>query len=207
MTYKNIEYNDEEPSEIESMRTENAALRAEVEKLKRVTHISIPTETMEQWCASEIRLATTKLRVKLTITQLEAKRLREALEYKHDAVESLMSWCVKNVNKWDFPQYDNLSYANTKMAEAISSPTSTEALDAYVAEKVKELQDELSAAYKSIDDNWTSHQKIVEANRQRDLAVSALKTCLPVYKSGLKCYYPNDQKIHEALTAVKESEV
>lgn len=32
-------------------------------------------------------------------------------------VELLMQWCVKNVNKWDFPQYDALSRSLDKFKE------------------------------------------------------------------------------------------
>ena len=53
--------------------------------------------------------------------ELEVTRLREALEVKHDSVESLMSWCVKNVDKGSFPEYDYLGYAVKKMKEVMST--------------------------------------------------------------------------------------
>ena len=72
------------------------------------------------------------------IAELEAEvmRLREALEVKHDSVESLMSWCVKNVDKWDFPQYDYLHYAVEKMKEALSTPFTPTVLNELI-EKVE----------------------------------------------------------------------
>lgn len=74
------------------------------------------------------------------IAELEAEvmRLREALEVKHDSVESLMPWCVKNVDKWDFPQYYYLHYAVEKMKEALSTPFTPTALNELI-EKVEKM--------------------------------------------------------------------
>ena len=49
-----------------------------------------------------------------------AEKVAEALEYKHDSVEALMEWCVKHIKKWDFPQYDNVSFAIEKTDKALS---------------------------------------------------------------------------------------
>lgn len=65
--------------------------------------------------------------------------------------------------------------------EALSQPTSTEALDTYVAEKVKESDldtDGLHIAY--LHGKADRDQKITTLTRQRDLAVEALKTAYEV---------------------------
>lgn len=51
--------------------------------------------------------------------------LLEALEEETDAVQRLMNWCVKNVDKWDFPQYDNLSCWIEKRKEIVASVKGT----------------------------------------------------------------------------------
>ena len=68
----------------------------------------------------------------------EVMRLREALEVKHDSVESLMSWCVKNVDKWNFSEYDYLRYAVKKMKEVLSTPFTPTALPELI-EKVEKM--------------------------------------------------------------------
>ena len=70
--------------------------------------------------------------------EAEVMRLREALEVKHDSVESLMSWCVKNVDKWDFSEYDYLGYTVKKMKEALSIPFTPTALNELI-EKVEKM--------------------------------------------------------------------
>jgi hypothetical protein len=55
-------------------------------------------------------------------TQQEAMtKAREALEIERDSIKALMDWCVKNVNKWDFPQFDNLAYSIDKKNEALAA--------------------------------------------------------------------------------------
>ena len=78
------------------------------------------------------------LETELAALEAEVVRLREALEVKHDSVESLMSWCVKNVDKWGFKEYDYLRYAVKKMKEALSSPLTTTALNELI-EKVEKM--------------------------------------------------------------------
>ena len=102
------------------------------------------------------------------IAELEAEvmRLREALEVKHDSVEALMAWCVKNVDKWDFPQYDYLHYAVKKMKEALFTPFSPTALNELI-EKVEKRTIErcigrvqgfhyLSANFKALEEELQS---------------------------------------------------
>ena len=62
----------------------------------------------------------------------------------------------------------------TQIEEALSQPTSTEALDAYGAEKVKELSDEHRRA------TLIRYEQTAEIIRQRDLAVDVLKTAYEV---------------------------
>ena len=82
--------------------------------------------------------------------ELEVARLREALEVKHDSVESLVSWCVKNVDKWNFSEYDYLRYAVKKMKEALSTPFTPTTLNALI-EKVERRTIERCASF--VDDS------------------------------------------------------
>lgn len=59
--------------------------------------------------------------------------------------------------------------------EAISTPASTEALDAYVAEKVKEATATQKEYYEGVFQDGS--KQIAKAFRQRDLAIQALKSC------------------------------
>ena len=49
------------------------------------------------------------------------EKAQTALELESDAIEALMRWCVKNVDRWDFPQYDSLSYAVEKRRDALAT--------------------------------------------------------------------------------------
>lgn len=250
MTYKNIEYNDEEPSEIESMRTENASLRAEIAQTEfrnerlvsdyasiqeelstirriHVQNIAIKDAEIARWKtvpmkyrrmefnaqlqeenaslkervvtleklqgvalieslraeAAERRVDHMKLveenhelRQQLSASQLEAKRLRDTLQKIAGHPEEMP------------PFYWWQIYARN----ALSSPTSTEALDAYVAEiqafgnTAKYLLSELLAVLHGDgghhEDKVGTVQAVEDAMQvfykriqQRDLAVSAMK--------------------------------
>ena len=116
------------------------------------------------------------------IAELESEvmRLREALEVKHDSVESLMSWCVRNVDKWDFPQYDYLHYAVEKMKEALSTPFTPTALPELI-EKVEKIWREKCAS--RLDSEWNGDADTYEyseacnecAERIRALPVGQIK--------------------------------
>lgn len=56
------------------------------------------------------------------VDELEQQRdeLLAALDGEADAVQFLLNWCVKNINKWDFPQYDNVCYWIEKRKAALA---------------------------------------------------------------------------------------
>ena len=83
--------------------------------------------------------------------------LREVLEYKHDAVESLMNWCVKNVNKWDFPQWDTLSNAGDVMHNALATPDDDTALRKLVAKHIR-----------TMGEWYGKHEIVIYANKIED---------------------------------------
>ena len=151
MTYKNIEYNDEEPSEIESMRTENAALRAEVELLRE------DKRNLYQSYEQQRR--------QLAASQLEAKQLRgKFLELPTLSISDQPEWEMSESNPvvWGM-------FLDRYCEESASSPTSTDALDAYVAEKIKEKVEEHRRA------TLLRYEQTVEIIQQRDLAIDALE--------------------------------
>lgn len=230
--------------EIRELQAENAALKesirwkdieisalkeqvAEVERLKadKATAVEKMHESANQFVEfmhgphSQVATERDELRQQLAISQLEAKRLREALEeFVNGADECLDDggWAAMVVSMEAYHICD----------EAISSPTSTEALDAYVAEKVKELQNELerermrlaacgTAAlgyfegccdeYKSasLDDTLRLYAKAEQITRQRDLAVSAIENL--VKQKGRHNTEIAYKKLVEALADIKES--
>lgn len=167
-----------------------------------------------------------QLRQQLAASQLEAKRLREALEeFVNGADECLDDggWAAMVVSMEAYHICD----------EALSSPTSTDALDAYVAEKVKEAT---KALVRAIDEHMVvNHQgvfnfgddpkealnkiacfeqelgayfakeQLAKLTRQRDLAVSAIENL--VKQKGRHNTEIAYKKLVEALAAIKESEV
>ena len=64
---------------IEQLRERVRELEEENARLKKVTYVSLPTNTMEQWVASEIRKATSRIKEQLAAEQLNNKLLRDAL--------------------------------------------------------------------------------------------------------------------------------
>ena len=68
---------------IEQLTARVRELEEENARLKKVTHISIPTNTMEQWVASEIRKATSRIKEQLTKQRDLAV---EALEWAADVL-------------------------------------------------------------------------------------------------------------------------
>lgn len=100
-----------------------------------------------------------ELRAQLAAEQLNNKRLREALKM----VTNKVCWSV-------FTDSEEM-----QIEEALAQPSDTSALDAYVAEKVKEA---------GKFDIWKTnpYTKVLETSikqltRQRDLAIDALKSC------------------------------
>lgn len=211
---------------VETLQAENAALRAEVERLKAVIESNIDEginkimlmsdeqisalagfegrstedqETIARQCfeIAERRVDHMKLveenhelRQQLAASQIEAKRMRDELDI-------LTQRCSSD-------EFTNVrSEFITDARKALSSPTSTDALDAYVAEKVKEetgectalndrlakLLAETAVALKGEEAALTRHSwhdlpvitlakmvEISELTRHRDLAVSELET-------------------------------
>lgn len=143
----------------------NAQLQFEIAE-QRVDHMKLVEENHE-------------LRQQLAASQIEAKRLRDTMQKiaGHPEETPPFYW-------WQI-------YARN----ALSSPASTEVLDAYVAEKVKENS-------KSIDEFYVKavgFGEIVEKlTQQRDLAVSALE----YHQSQTR---PIENTMN-ALAAIKESE-
>ncbi len=110
---------------------ELAAARAEIERLKTqpVTFPAMLDDERAKYIAREVNYED-----QLAARDLVIQQMRVAIEYKHDSVKALLEWCVKNVKKWDFPQYDYVAFAIKKTAKALTLQPSQEALDAYVAE-------------------------------------------------------------------------
>ena len=112
------------------------------------------------------KLAFAQLQEKLAASQLRAEQLREALE-KIGEVASPYRDGVK------------FNYIADISQEALAITTDTSALDAYVAEKVKEKTDALH--YRMEHCYSIDHVKIQceldKITKQRDLAVEALENC------------------------------
>jgi hypothetical protein len=103
---------------------ELTALRAKVQELEQ--SCTYWNELDNERCAQLL-----EKEQQLAASQLSEQRLREAL-----------TWAVSNAEVIrDFPKDDVVKYASKTIgvcSDALATPTSTEALDAYVAEKVKE---------------------------------------------------------------------
>ena len=115
-----------------------------------------------------------ELRTQLAAEQLNNKMLREALEFLNARIVTMDLGGV--------------------VERALSLPHSTSALDAYVAEKVKEYGDEARRQM----------QHATKAVWQRDLAVEALEKA----REEMACANFNSaaERIDHALHAIKESE-
>lgn len=185
MSNKTTRYGHKSDSQIiDSLRAENAALRAEVDLLREDKRNLY--QSYEQQ------------RQQLATSQLEVERLREAI-FDMAGEAPAYSWKV------------------AKKIEALSPPTSTDALDAYVAEKVQDKYRTLRP-YNGRAMSAQEHDEAVEElTRQRDLAVSAATKArngaqqaamvcskhLDVYRALLNMIDVTD----DALAAIKESEV
>lgn len=120
-------------------------------------------------------------RKQLAASQLQVKNLREAL--------ATIQWRIGN---------KEYAHAAMLVSEALALPRDTSALDASVAEKVKEAT-ELSESISNM--HMLSLEKISTLTRQRDLAVEALLRCGRA-ESKDEC----GLIIDEALSTIKESE-
>jgi hypothetical protein len=126
---------------------------------------------------------------KLAAEQLNNKLLR-------DAIGCLIRLC-EMISAPDGPVFDLAK-------KAIATPISTEALDKYVAEKVKEIIESHAPEGRNVTNaqHVEMRHKFVEQiatlTRQRDLAVEALMKCR--YRSLV------DKVVDDTLEAIKESE-
>ena len=116
----------------------NANLRAEIEQLKTIHNQTAKDGVAGFNAAIEHNVV---LRQQLTISQLEAKRLQEALDVAMENLRPHGDNCFVS----DHYEGDPGNRCNCGrdgvinfLIDTLSSPPSTEALDAYVAEKVKE---------------------------------------------------------------------
>ena len=130
-----------------------------------------------------------ELQKQLAAEQLNNKLLRDALQAyidEHEECQDADDWMAMMCSM----------EAHHAADEALSTLASTEALDKYVAEKVKEA---------GKFDGWKTnpYTKVLETSikqltKQRDLAVEALKKCR--HRSLV------DKVVDDALEAIKESE-
>ena len=158
----------------------------ELEEEKRIAELIVELEHIREqknllWF--EFSIATQQLAAE----QLNNKLLREALEFLDSRIVTMDLGGV--------------------VERALSHPASTEALDEYVAEKVKEA---------GKFDMWKTnpYTKVLETSieqltKQRDLAVEALeKIAAPVRGDGTynRCREACEILARETLSAIKESE-
>ena len=178
-----------------------AELEAEVERLKRTNSSYANLTKAQESQLSNLRQrlyqlkgadsaidserqANCELTEQLAAEQLNNKLLRKALE------------AVIKVH----------GYESGIPVEAVSTPASTEALDKYVAEKVKEA---LTMQQNIIDGMAEQIDQIATLTRQRDLAVDALeKIAAPVRVDGTynRCREACEILARETLSAIKETE-
>lgn len=118
--------------------------------------------------ARRIDEAMLELSQQLAAEQLNNKLLRDALQSyidEHEECQDADDWMVMMCSM----------EAHHAANEALSIPASTEALDKYVAEKVKEATATQKEYYEGVFQDGS--KQIAKAFRQRDLAVEALKSC------------------------------
>ena len=135
------------------------------------------------------KMAFTQLKGQLAAEQLNNKLLREALEFLDSRIVTMDLGGV--------------------VERALSHPASTEALDKYVAEKVKEatlpVTDELQKTRLQMITDFgqyqEAHEQVATLTRQRDLAVEALRVAAEQIR---KCDYTPARST--LLVAIKESE-
>lgn len=75
-----------------------------------------------------------------TALAIQVEQMLGALEEETEAVQRLMDWCVKNVKKWDFPQYDSLDYWIEKRKaahKALSTAPASEIIAAHDAKVIE----------------------------------------------------------------------
>jgi hypothetical protein len=153
------------------------------------------------------------LKKQLAASQLHAEQLRMALE---SCYEKMKQMCLNG--EWYAPDKAiDLAYT------ALALPRDTSALDAYVAEKVKEYQERLADALAILGADsqieaeavMLNYKKQVSTlNRQRDLAVEAIRHCIAAMGSVTDVKKAMDwPQLHnaqmlslQALDAIKESE-
>jgi hypothetical protein len=160
----------------------------ELEEEKRIAELIVELEHIREqknllWF--EFSIATQQLAAE----QLNNKLLREALEFLNARIVTMDLGGV--------------------VERALSHPASTEALDEYVAEKVKEatlpVADELQKTrITDFGQYQESHEQVATLTRQRDLAVEALKEIMEY--AGIIEERCDSIATDKARAAIKESE-
>lgn len=145
---------------------------------------------------SELATERDELRTQLAASQAYAEQLREAAKMAVEMIET-------NAHE--------RRHVRWKLNDALANPISTEALDAYVAEKVKEIIESHAPEGRNVTNaqHVEMRHKFVEQiatlTRQRDLAVYGLNEA-EVYMTYCKPIEAM-REIRKALSAIKESEV
>ena len=101
-------------AEIKAMKAEIAALTAQLASFARGVKISIPTDTMEQEFQKHYRRGVASQAASLAALHQDKKDVLEALEV-------IMDWQVKNVDKWHNSAYDKAAKVVAAVAKEASS--------------------------------------------------------------------------------------
>ena len=59
----------------------------------------------------------------LTRAEAVIEKCAYSLEFEKDSTTFLMEWCVKNINRWSFPAFDNLHAAISRRQETLAAIT------------------------------------------------------------------------------------
>lgn len=214
---------------VNKLQAKNAELTAENATLQEQVDLQIPKLAFEQLTAEVERLKKAVIDTEemrgATIRDMEDYRQQLASAEEHNArlrefLEKLS--CLGNGDR-----HGN-SIDNCIAIEALSIPASREALDAYVAEKVKDENDQILAAKNllAIMHRDGGHHEFAvgfdqavqdamaiyyELTKQRDLAVSALEKVGELMLCGKKDHLPwrcsdASKLVLKTLAKIKESE-
>lgn len=185
------------PKSVAAWKREYEQLQARVAELEAIIEGYAPYHSINAQLAAE--------QAAHAAAVLNNQQLRDALQKHqddklhktgHDRNHSLSKLAVSGYMQTGL-------YAETE--QALATPLSTEALDKYVAEKVKELHSEIDCWQKATAENenkWIDAcDQISELTRQRDLAVETMREALECGEDG------DWQSARRILTStIKESE-
>ena len=173
---------------------ESRVAELEAENARITTDVTYYRNSYDSVC-----IGINRERDQLLLAQAEIKRLRDAVEAV--CCDPDGSVCIGLLGG---------CYADKEVLEqALAQPSDTSALDAYVADKVKEatlpiadqLQKERLQAITDFGQYQEAHDQITTLTRQRDLAVEALERIYHTTSSPMSRTYAE-----QALEAIKESE-